>query len=155
MHKRKKYFLVDVVCFVACVYEGGSFTPRNRDTKTSAANSSFMELRETKYFSISWNTCPVFMWYKDKSFMGERSKASNYKLFSLKKKKQQLCPCIVIRVWLCFLLQENRLGPAAAFWMFHQGGDKPLCCLLRRGPWYLNQMSSLEAHMSCRTSSLR
>lgn len=89
----------------------------------------------------------------DKSSMGEGSKASNYNLFSLKKKNQP-CPSVVIRAWLCFLLQENRLSPAAAFWMFHWGGDKPLCCFLRRGPWYLNQMSSLEAHMSCRTSSL-
>lgn len=87
MHRRKKCFLVDVDYFAVCVDEGGSFTPRNRDTKTSVANSSFMVCRENKYFSINWNTFPISMCYKDKSFTGEGSKASNYKLFPLKKKK--------------------------------------------------------------------
>lgn len=143
-----------MVYFAACVYEGGSFTPPNRDLKKMyVANFSFVKLRDDRETSIFGNTRHVSMQYKGKSFTVEGFKASKYTLFSLKK-KSSLFICCHQSPWLCFLFQENRLSPVTAFWMFHQGGDKPLCCLLRRGPWYLNHMSALGAHMSCRTSSL-
>lgn len=76
-----------MVYFAACVYEGGSFTPLNRDLKKMyVANFSFVKLRDDRETSIFGNTRHVSMQYKGKSFTVEGFKASKYTLFSLKKK---------------------------------------------------------------------
>lgn len=87
-----------MVYFAACVYEGGSFTPPNRDLKKMyVANFSFVKLRDDRETSIFGNTRHVSMQYKGKSFTVEGFKASKYTLFSLKK-KNHLCSSAVIRV---------------------------------------------------------
>lgn len=57
------------------------------------------------------------MQYKDKSFTGEGFKASNYKLYSLRK--NQLCSSVVIRVLgsaFCFKRTDSALSrPSECF----------------------------------------
>lgn len=77
-----------------------------------------MKLGDDRWISISWNTCPKSMQYKDKSFMGEGLKASNYKLFPLKN-QNLLYSSVVIRALgsaLCFKRTDSALSqPSECF----------------------------------------
>lgn len=88
MHKRKKLFPRGCGLFCCVCLWRRQFHTKKQGHKDICGQFFFHDTqrKQVLYFSINWNTCPISMCYKDKSFTGERSKASNYKLFSLKKK---------------------------------------------------------------------